>query len=43
MRDVFVAADNIFSPLGTTTAENFSQLKKGISGVARHDRPEMSD
>jgi 3-oxoacyl-[acyl-carrier-protein] synthase I len=43
MRDVFVAADNIFSPLGTTTAENFSQLKKGISGVARHVRPEMSD
>jgi 3-oxoacyl-[acyl-carrier-protein] synthase I len=43
MRDVFVAADNIFSPLGATTAENFSQLKKGISGVARHDRPEMSD
>jgi 3-oxoacyl-[acyl-carrier-protein] synthase-1 len=43
MRDVFVSADNIFSPLGTTTAENFSQLKKGISGVARHDRPEMSD
>ena len=43
MRDVFVAADNIFSPLGTTTAENFSQLKKGISGVARHDRPAMSD
>ena len=43
MRDVFVAADNIFSPLGTTTAENFSQLKKGISGVGRQDRPEMSD
>jgi 3-oxoacyl-[acyl-carrier-protein] synthase I len=43
MRDVFVAADNIFSPLGTTTAENFSQLKKGVSGVARQDRPEMSD
>jgi len=43
MRDVFVAADNIFSPLGTTTAENFSRLKRGISGVARQDRPEMSD
>jgi 3-oxoacyl-[acyl-carrier-protein] synthase-1 len=43
MRDVFVAADNIFSPLGASTAENFSQLKKGMSGVARQDRPEMSD
>jgi len=31
--DVFVVADNVLSPLGKTTAENFSQLKQNISGV----------
>ena len=32
-KDVFVVADNVFSPLGKTTAENFAQLKDGVSGV----------
>jgi len=35
-QDVFVVADNIISPLGKTTAENFSQLKNGVSGVKEH-------
>jgi 3-oxoacyl-[acyl-carrier-protein] synthase I len=43
MKDIFVVSDNIFSPLGTTTAENFSRLKAGVSAVRRHDRPEMAD
>jgi 3-oxoacyl-[acyl-carrier-protein] synthase-1 len=43
MKDIFVVSDNIFSPLGTTTAENFSRLKAGVSAVLRHDRPEMAD
>ncbi len=43
MNEVFVAADNIVSPLGADTAENFSRLKEGLSGVQRHDRPAMSD
>lgn len=43
MKDVFVVADNIYSPLGPTTAENFSRLTKGIAGVRRQDRPEMAD
>jgi 3-oxoacyl-[acyl-carrier-protein] synthase-1 len=34
--DVFVVADNILSPLGKTTAENFAKLKEGISGVKEH-------
>lgn len=42
MTDVFVAADNIVSPLGMTTAQNFDQLKAGRSGVSRHERPELS-
>ncbi len=33
MKDVFVSTCNIFSPLGKTSAENFLQLKRGISGV----------
>jgi len=35
-RDVFVVADNIISPLGKTTAENFAQLKNDMSGVKEH-------
>jgi 3-oxoacyl-[acyl-carrier-protein] synthase-1 len=37
--DVFVVADNVLSPLGKTTAENFSKLKQNISGVKQqHDK-----
>lgn len=43
MKDVFVVADTIISPLGSTTATNFSLLKKGVAGVRRQDRPEMAD
>jgi 3-oxoacyl-[acyl-carrier-protein] synthase-1 len=41
--DIFIAADNIVSPLGYTTAENFSRLVAGDTGVRRHERPEMAD
>jgi 3-oxoacyl-[acyl-carrier-protein] synthase I len=43
MKNVFVVADNIVSPLGVTTAENFSRLKDGVSAVRRHDRPDMAN
>jgi 3-oxoacyl-[acyl-carrier-protein] synthase-1 len=33
MTEVYIAADNVFSPVGVTTAENFERLKAGISGV----------
>lgn len=42
MRNVYVAADNIFSPLGSTTAENFAQVCKGQSGIRLHDDPAFS-
>ena len=42
-KDVFIAADNIVSPLGLTTAENFSRLAAGLTGVRRHERPDMAD
>jgi 3-oxoacyl-[acyl-carrier-protein] synthase-1 len=34
--EVFVVADNILSPLGKTTAENFAKLKENISAVKQH-------
>ena len=43
MTDIFISADNIFSPLGINTAENFSQLKKSVSGIKLHDDSIMSD
>jgi 3-oxoacyl-[acyl-carrier-protein] synthase-1 len=42
MKEVFVVADNIYSPIGGTTAENFAQLADGISGVRLQSRPEMA-
>ena len=41
-QDVFVVADNVLSPLGKTTAENFAKLKENISGVQRHHDPDIS-
>jgi len=41
-QDVFVIADNVLSPIGKTTAENFANLKKGISGVKQHNDPAIS-
>ena len=38
-RDVFVIADNVFTPLGTTTAENFAQLKQHISALKQYANP----
>jgi 3-oxoacyl-[acyl-carrier-protein] synthase-1 len=40
--DVFVAADNVFSPLGITTAENFLKLKQGVSAVKQHHNLKIS-
>jgi 3-oxoacyl-[acyl-carrier-protein] synthase-1 len=42
MTDVFIIADNIFSPLGYSSVENFSQLKKSISGIKKHDDANLS-
>ena len=41
--DVYVVADNIFSPIGKTTAENFDQLKNGVSGIRQHHDINLSD
>lgn len=36
MKDVFIIADNITSPLACTTAENFSKLYGNMSAVKQH-------
>lgn len=42
MRAVYVAADNIISPMGNTTVRNMEQLKNGVSGIAEHSNPDFS-
>jgi 3-oxoacyl-[acyl-carrier-protein] synthase-1 len=37
MAGVYIVSDNITSPIGTTTAGNFAQLKKGVSGIKLHN------
>lgn len=37
MKPVYAISDNIISPLGTTTRQNFSQLLKGNSSVQLHE------
>ena len=42
MRDIFVVSDNIYSPIGSSTAENFLQLTKNISGIRKWDVPSIA-
>jgi len=41
-QDVFIVADNILSPIGKTTAENFDGLKNNVSGVKQHTDESLS-
>ncbi len=41
-KDVFIIADNVWSPLGKITAENFSKLRSGQSSVREHAEREIS-
>jgi len=43
MTDIFISSDNILSPIGLTTADNFSQLKQNVSGIKMHDDKMMSE
>lgn len=43
MKEVFVIADNIVSPLGYTTKENFVALCNGQSAVKQHQDTKKSD
>ena len=43
MKDIFISSDNILSPIGLTTSENFSQLKQNVSGIKLHNDKSMSE
>ena len=43
MTDIYINSDNILSPIGLTTAENFGQLKQNVSGIKLHDDTRMSE
>jgi 3-oxoacyl-[acyl-carrier-protein] synthase-1 len=43
MKEVFIVADNIISPLGNTTAENFAKLVQGTSAVKQHTNIQIAD
>ncbi|MBC7887769.1 MAG: beta-ketoacyl synthase [Ferruginibacter sp.] len=43
MKDVFIVADNIISPLGVSSAENFTGLTKGLTGIQQQHAPALSD
>ena len=43
MPDIYIASDNITSPIGSTTAENFSNLIENKSGIKLHSDTTLSD
>jgi len=43
MPAVYIVADNIYSPIGATTADNFERVKKGISGIQLHNDKALWD
>jgi 3-oxoacyl-[acyl-carrier-protein] synthase I len=42
MTEIFVSSDNIVSPIGLTTSQNFEKLKQNITGVKLHDDKSIS-
>lgn len=43
MTDVFICADNIISPIGSTSEENFGQVVAGGTGIQQHENRSISD
>lgn len=43
MTDIFISSDNILSPVGLSTTDNFNRLKQNISGIKLHDNKAMSE
>ncbi len=41
-KNVFIVADNVYSPVGNTTAANFARLKENVTGVKKHFDSAMS-
>jgi 3-oxoacyl-[acyl-carrier-protein] synthase-1 len=43
MPAVYIVADNIYSPIGATTDENFERIKQGVSGIKKHSDLALAD
>jgi 3-oxoacyl-[acyl-carrier-protein] synthase I len=43
MKEVFISSDNILSPIGFTSVQNFAQLSGLVSGVKKHENAAMSE
>ncbi len=43
MKDIYISSDNILSPIGSTSVENFEQLSKLVSGIKQHENTSMSE
>lgn len=43
MADIYIGSDNILSPIGLNTADNFSQLKQNVSGIKMQEDKSMSE
>lgn len=43
MRDVYVISDNIYSPLGNTTAQNFEHAEKNLTAIKKHEHTSISE
>jgi len=43
MKKVYIVSDNILSPIGGSSVENFGQLIKNVSGVKQHAPGDKSD
>ncbi|MEO8117091.1 MAG: hypothetical protein ABI653_05525, partial [Bacteroidota bacterium] len=42
-REVFIIADNIISPLGESTMQNFNAIKNGETGIKKHFNTSIAD
>lgn len=42
MKDIFVIGDNLLTPLGKTSAENFEELKNGATAIKTYNDPAIS-
>lgn len=43
MTDIFISSDNILSPVGLSTTDNFNRLKQHLSGIRLHNDKTMSE
>lgn len=42
MTEIFISSDNIISPVGKATADNFMQLTQNVTGVQLHNKSNLS-